>query len=418
MTKLSDALSRNPARISLVPIVPILVFAACFAVCLAACKTSKEVPLVDSVPPVPLTGYHASKTPSDPKALPATKKELAFLASLSNDTREGVISGQNVGHGDQILNPSGFFGYQPLVAELERQTGEVPGMIGLDFEHDQIFSQEQLHAAIQPLIEHARKGGMVTINWAPHSPWLNDESDIQNHPGVWTDTRTLGDNGKKVNMRQLVDPASPMFPIWRRKLDRIATALTELQEAGVVVLWRPLQEMNGDWFWWGVSSHRYSGDPYINLWRDMYAYFTETKGLHNLLWVFSPAMEQDYLFSWLYPGDAYVDIVAGTKYNDRLIVPGYAELQRFNKVIGMAEFGTQTWRLGDGSGKLSLSGESDTTLFAHRLLNTYPSAAYWVSWHNWPNDDGTSEHQALVSNRNAAQLLQDRRVLTLSRLRK
>ncbi|HNQ96613.1 MAG TPA: hypothetical protein PKH81_00790, partial [Treponemataceae bacterium] len=108
-------------------------FAACLLVCLASCTKPNKVTLSGSLPPVPLTGYQASKTPTDPKALPAVKKELAFLASLSNDKREGVISGQNVGHGDQILNPSGFFGYEPLVAELERQTGEVPGMIGLDF---------------------------------------------------------------------------------------------------------------------------------------------------------------------------------------------------------------------------------------------------------------------------------------------
>ena len=53
-------------------------------------------------------------------------------------------------------------------------------------------------------------------------------------------------------------------------------------------------------------------------------------------------MEQDYLFTWFYPGDAYVDIVAGTKYDDQLIVPDYAELQRFNKVVAMGEFGTRT----------------------------------------------------------------------------
>ncbi len=41
-------------------------------------------------------------------------------------------------------------------------------------------------------------------------------------------------------------------------------------------------------------------------------------------------------------------------------------------------------------GMHSLRGEFDTTLLAHLLLNTYPSAAYWVSWHDWSNDDGTS----------------------------
>ena len=43
--------------------------------------------------------------------------------------------------------------------------------------------------------------------------------------------------------------APPTMPI-----RAIADALLELQKAGVVVLWRPMQEMNGNWFWWGIAS--------------------------------------------------------------------------------------------------------------------------------------------------------------------
>jgi|GEM_PF-319217 len=422
MTKLSDARSKNSARKTLVPIVLISGFIACFAisiaVCLAACNIGNGSSAEDTVPPVSIEDYHASDIPSDPDALPAVKTELALLASLSNGERDGVICGQNLGHGDQILDPpGGLLGYESLAAELERETGEVPGLLGLDFEHDLIFSEAQLHAAIQPLIEHAGKGGMVTVNWSPHSPWLNDETDIEGNPGVWSDTRTTDGKADNVDLRQLVDPASPMYTIWRRKLDRVAVALAEMQQAGVVVLWRPMQEMDGDWFWWGIGSHRDTPDPYINLWRDMYAYFTETKGLHNLLWVFSPSMQETNPLNWLYPGDAYVDIVAGTTYHDQLIVRNFADLQQFNKVVGMAEFGTQIWRGANGNGMLSVEGNLDTTFFAHRLLDTYPGAAYWVSWHNWSNGDGTFEYQAIVSNRKAAKLLQNSRILTLSRLR-
>jgi len=37
---------------------------------------------------------------------------------------------------------------------------------------------------------------------------------------------------------------------WRLFLDRIAEGLDDLQRAGVTVLYRPLHEMNGDWFYW------------------------------------------------------------------------------------------------------------------------------------------------------------------------
>jgi hypothetical protein len=43
----------------------------------------------------------------------------------------------------------------------------------------------------------------------------------------------------------------PRLVQWLEQLDLIAEGLLELKAAGVVVLWRPFQEMNGGWFWWG-----------------------------------------------------------------------------------------------------------------------------------------------------------------------
>ena len=63
-----------------------------------------------------------------------------------------------------------------------------------------------------------------------------------------------------------------------------ADGLKELQDANVVVLWRPFHEMNGGWFWWGGKDP----DEFIRVWRHMFDYFTKTKGLDNLLWVYGP----------------------------------------------------------------------------------------------------------------------------------
>lgn len=384
---------------------------------LTACHSADYFITGATVPPVPLGKYHASATPCDPRATSEADAQLAYLAALSNGTKEGVLVGQNMGHGSQILDRTGFAGYEPLVGTLGRQTGELPAIVGLDYEHDQIFTATELSSANAVLIAHAAKKGMITINWAPHSPWLNDESDLAKNHGTWVDTRTINKDMSAVDLRLLLDPASPYSVIWRKKLDRIANALQELQNAHVVVLWRPLQEMDGDWFWWGTRSAKYDPSLYIGLWRDMYHYFTETKGLHNLLWVFSPTMQKTGSMDKLYPGAEYVDIVAPTAYQDDLIIGDVAFLQHYNKVLGMGEYGSQSWRgWNDSSGTYSLRGTFDDTLYVRRLVNTYPSIAYWVCWHNWSNGDGTSEHQALVSNENASALMNDARVITLSRL--
>ncbi len=256
------------------------------------------------------------------------------------------------------------------------------------------------------LVEHWRKGGLVTVNWSPHSPWVNDESDISARVGRWTDSRAIT---MDVDLNALVDPASPMHAVWRRKLDRVAGALAQLRDAGVVVLWRPMQEMNGNWFWWGNSSHLRDPAPYQKLWRDMHRYFSEGKKLDNLLWVYSPA-DGHNASGWAYPGAEYVDVVGGTAYNEGLRVSRYEALVALGKPVAMAE-----WGLPDGAPS-SIAGSRDDREYIEAIRTRYPRIAYWVAWHDWDRGDGTSTHHALVTNQHAAELMNDPDVITLDRV--
>lgn len=109
-----------------------------------------------------------------------------------------------------------------------------------------------------------------------------------------------------------------------RDLDLIAAELLRLQEAGVPVIWRPLHEGAGNlgvfwggkaWFWWGAGTSKSDAtneakcaEAYIALWQMMYRYFTETKGIHNLIWLWNG---QNTKF---YPGDEYVDMIGDDIY--------------------------------------------------------------------------------------------------------
>ena len=366
-------------------------------------------------PPKP-AAYQATTHPSDPAASLATQSVMMYLAALSNDIIPGVLAGQNTGHGDQILNATGTVGYAPLIETLAQQTGEAPAVVGLDYEYDQIFTPSQLSNANQKLIEHWQAGGLVTINWSPNNPWWNDESDLANNPGGGALTRTAGGDMTQVKLGDLIATDSSIHAVWRAKLDRIAAALQELEDAGVVVLWRPMQEMNGSWFWWGISTQADNCSGYINLWQDMYRYFTQVKGLHNLLWVYSPnrgpaTVDESYGIAsvgWCYPGSNYVDVVAGTRYDDSLSIADYSSYQSFNKPLGMGEYGPTL------AGAAATDGSFDTRNYAKVLAN-YPAVSYWVSWHDWNNGDGSREHQALVGNQHAAELLQDAGVITRSK---
>ena len=92
----------------------------------------------------------------------------------------------------------------------------------------------------------------------------------------------------------------------KKDLDEIAKHLGRLKNLGVPVLWRPLHEASGGWFWWGASGE----DAYKALYKYMYTYFTEEKNLDNLIWIWNGQNEK-----W-YPGDDYVDIVGEDIYSN------------------------------------------------------------------------------------------------------
>lgn len=94
----------------------------------------------------------------------------------------------------------------------------------------------------------------------------------------------------------------------------------DIARFGHPVLFRPFNEMNGDWcnysaFWAGRDC-----SIYIELYRHIYNIFEEEGANANTLWVWNPNERSYPNFTWnaidnYYPGDEYVDIVGLTGYN-------------------------------------------------------------------------------------------------------
>ncbi|MBR0140981.1 MAG: glycoside hydrolase [Ruminococcus sp.] len=68
-----------------------------------------------------------------------------------------------------------------------------------------------------------------------------------------------------------------------RDMDNMAELLKELKDENIPVLWRPLHEAYGNWFWWGADGE----EAYSWLWQLMYDRYTEFFGLDNLIWVWN-----------------------------------------------------------------------------------------------------------------------------------
>ena len=166
-------------------------------------------------------------------------------------------------------------------------------------------------------------------------------------------------------------------------LEEMADYLLLLQAKNIPVLWRPLHEASGAWFWWGDSG----AEAYVALWQYMFNYF-KNKGVNNLIWVWTTQTD-DYDF---YPGDAYVDIIGRDIYGNSDasdIAEQFSTIQNNfpTKMVTLSEFGnvatfSDQWSAG---AKWSYfmpwyDNEGVTTTIGSEKFNGTEHASADVSW--------------------------------------
>lgn len=315
--------------------------------------------------------------PSNPEASEDAVALLAYLNELSSRPFRGVIAGQNLGHGTEVHEK-----YRDYVVALHERTGKWIGLLGLDYEFIRGYSAKELRKANEVLIAHWEEGGLVTVNATPVNPF---------HPkGNVFKT-------EDVDLRVLLESGHLKHRAWMRTLDRWADALAGLRDAGVVVLWRPMQEPNGKHFWYGLkAAANEDGQQYKRLWRHMHHYFTNERGLDNLLWVYSPLGGGS---DQCYPGSDVVDVIAGTSYDKNLTIWGYDRAIQYGKPVGMGEWGHHIDHA---------AGDFEMRRYLERVRDDYPRLAYWVSWHSW----GENNQMAIIHNDNAVELMNDPGLIT------
>lgn len=118
-------------------------------------------------------------------------------------------------------------------------TGKYPGLWGGDF----LFSREDVknrQAMIDEAIRQWNAGSLVALTWNACPPTTGETCDWKN--GVQrklsnSQWNSLIRNGGVLNRR------------WKQRLDTLLPYFEQLQDAGVVAIWRPFQEMNGGLLW-------------------------------------------------------------------------------------------------------------------------------------------------------------------------
>ncbi len=92
---------------------------------------------------------------------------------------------------------------------------------------------------------------------------------------------------------------------WAFAADIIA-AMVDAEGNPVPVIVRPYHEMSGRWFWWGAQ---HPVADYVALWRWTVEYLRDERGLHNILYAYSPDKTTAANFLNWWPGDDYVDLI-------------------------------------------------------------------------------------------------------------
>ncbi|WP_173137340.1 glycosyl hydrolase [Kibdelosporangium persicum] len=332
------------------------------------------------------TGTRRPTGPQDPKATADARKILAWMSTLPQRDVKRVVSGQQ-------LSADARIDYDKLFRGMARRYGRTPALIGASF--DGYWKKE----TVPVLIDHWRAGGLVTMELHRPNPFL-PKVDPESYRGDLF--------APKDDLTALLADAKPSQARsrWRADLELLGDIVQELDEAGVTLILRPFHEANGIWFWWG-QDHKTGSSESVRLYRDLHAYLTETRDLHNILWAYSPARPWDAPRMKYYPGDDVIDIMGPTSYLNTVsfAVEGHTE-----DISDMLAPERPMALLEVGSGE-PFDGSWKATEIIDKIRTRYPQMTMFNVWHGW-----VDAKMALIEISETDTLMNDPWVMSLENL--
>lgn len=253
---------------------------------------------------------------------------MGYLADLYG---EKTLAGQQHVEGANLPFPGNTY--------LAKSGGLVPAIRASDLidysPSRRQFGENPRNETEQSVAWAKQTGGIVSMCWHWNAP-----ANLVN-AGDWPWWRGFYTQGTTFNLPgALASPGGGDYQLLLRDIDAIAAELQKFEDAGVPVIWRPLHEAQGGWFWWGA----HGPGPFKQLWRLMYDRLTNHHGLHNLIWEFTSSAAEGNHLDW-YPGDDVVDMIGLDVYTDpssSMSGQWFDVLEHYNgrKMIALSETGT------------------------------------------------------------------------------
>ena len=333
----------------------------------------------------------ATTTSPDPECSPetplvdraATPEAVCLVATLDRWRAAG-----RYGLGQQ-LNVSN----SDYLAPLEQLRPERPAVVGFDL--DELALGETYDFAtppLQSLLELNEEGVVLTASWHTLNPGTGGDS----YDRGWQDVGAL------------LRPGNAAYTAFWRDVDAKIALLLRLQtgddgqHAPAAVVFRPLHEANGDWFWWAQGT-----DP--STYQALYAAIQQRAadaGVHNVVWGWSANARNDARIAdplTLLPDrvdlvgiDSYEAMADKSAQDDRLDLSGLAELAGRVPRAAVTEAGPHG----------SAQGAWDPARVAPSATAAGVSPAYVMMWFDdGDGSDGTTGKKQLGSLRGGRSLL-------------
>ncbi|MBQ8687181.1 MAG: glycoside hydrolase [Ruminococcus sp.] len=303
------------------------------------------------------------RTLSDPDAADSAKRLYSYLL---DNYGSHIISGQQENCGSHNYNfandPSTYIkDNEAEFAYIEEHTGKLPAIRGIDMLTYNSSSDYRDDATGRAIEWYQKYKGIVTLSWH----WSVPSEEGGTDPQFYVESASA--NYTTFSISRGLTEGTWEHEVIMKDIEVLAQELLKIQEAGVPVLFRPLHEAEGAWFWWGAEGPEYC----VELYRLLYDQLVNVYGLHNLIWEWTSYVTPNSP-KW-YPGDEYVDIVSYDKYN---CSDGESNLSAITGTFYGLVASTE------GRKPVAMS-ENDSIPALDNLMNEKAAWLYFCPWYGW-----------------------------------
>jgi mannan endo-1,4-beta-mannosidase len=294
---------------------------ASFIILLCGCSkddTAQEPIVTD--PPVVVTDV---LTIQNVKTYMVDKNATAETVALFYNLKKLAKTKFAIGQQDAFLS---FYKDAGGESDIKKTTGNDPAIVGSDLSFvtdirndgtsSNWFYQEEVKNATQ--IKNAYAKGIInTVSWHLRGP-KNKNYPTSDNEEYTFNASSMFDADKSTFFRSIL-PGGTRHDWFKGKLDQVAVFSSKLKGSKgelIPFIFRPFHEFDGSWFWWGADFC--SSEEYKTAYQFIVTYLRDTKGIHNILYAFSPDNSYSASTNYLsrYPGDAYVDVLGIDNYGD------------------------------------------------------------------------------------------------------